>query len=81
MIKNSIEKTIVDSIADLLDSKNIESSFLREGLQSVVNQGIIMYGGSLDAEQVAVGKEAKTFKNKLPKRLSKWLSRKVGGPK
>ncbi len=81
LIKNSIEKTIVDSIAELLDSKNIDSCFLREGLQSVVNQGVIMYGGNLEAEQVAVGKGAKTLINKLPKRLvrsSKWLSRKVG---
>lgn len=83
LIKNSVEKAIVDSIADLLDSKNIDSSFLREGLLAVVNQGVIMYGGRLEADQVAVGKGAKTLKNKMSRKLSrsaKWVSKKAGGP-
>jgi hypothetical protein len=62
MIRDIIEKTMIYSIADLLQSKGIDSSFLREDLISFVNQGIMMYGGKLEAEQVAVGKGAIAMK-------------------
>jgi len=52
MIQNSIEQAIVYSVADLLDSKGIDSSFLRKDMIAYVNQGIMMFGGTIEADQV-----------------------------
>lgn len=61
MIQNSIEQTVINSIANLLDEKGIDSSILREDVMSFVNQGIMMFGGKLQAENIAVGASAKIF--------------------
>jgi hypothetical protein len=59
MIQNSIEQTVINSIADLLDAKGIDSSILREDVMTFVNQGIMMFGGKLKAENIAVGAGSK----------------------
>jgi hypothetical protein len=59
MIQNSIEQTVINSIADLLDAKGIDSSILREDVMTFVNQGIMMFGGKLQAENIAVGASSK----------------------
>ncbi|MFA6371550.1 MAG: hypothetical protein WCW68_02895 [Methanothrix sp.] len=61
MIQNSIEQTVINSIADLLDTNGIDSSLLRDDVMAFVNQGIMMFGGKLEAENVAVGTGAKIF--------------------
>jgi len=62
MVQNSIEQAIVYSVADLLDSKGIDSSFLRKDMIAYVNQGIMMFGGTIEAEQVVgVGIASKTL--------------------
>jgi hypothetical protein len=55
MIQNGIEQAIVFSVADLLDLKGIDSSALRKDVISYINQGIMMFGGKLEAEQVTAG--------------------------
>ncbi|MDD2756030.1 MAG: hypothetical protein PHS80_10930 [Methanothrix sp.] len=59
MIQNSIEQTVINSIADLLDLKGIDSSILREDVMTFVNQGIMMFGGKLNAENISIGSSAK----------------------
>jgi len=61
-IQNSIEQAIIIAIADLLDSKGIDSSSLTADLLPFINNGIMMYGGQLEAEQVAIGLGAKAVK-------------------
>lgn len=81
MIQNSIEQTIIHSIADLLDTKGIDSSFLREDLLTFVNQGIMMYGGELKAESLAVGKGAQATIKQAKESVKKFVERgaKQGG--
>ena len=60
-IQNSIEKAIIYSTAKILDAKGIESSLLTGDLLTLVNKGIMMYGGKLEAEQISVGSGAKAI--------------------
>jgi hypothetical protein len=62
MIQTSIDQAIVYSIAALLDSKDIDSSTLKENVLNFVNQGIISSVGTLNAEQMVIGNEAKLSK-------------------
>ena len=55
MMQGSIEKSILNSIADLLDAKGLDSSFLRKNMIPQVNQNIMMFNGDINAEQVAIG--------------------------
>ena len=61
MIRYSIEQTIIYSVADLLDSKGIDSSLLRKDMVAYINQGIMMFGGKLEADQIAAGKGAQAM--------------------
>lgn len=60
-IQNTLEKAIIDSVADLLDSKNIDSSFLRDEMISYINNGIIQYGGKMENPQNINGDKNKIF--------------------
>jgi len=62
MVQNSIEQAIIYSVADLLDSKGIDSSFLRKEMIAYVNQGIMMFGGKIEADQIATGIGAQSIK-------------------
>jgi hypothetical protein len=62
MIQNSIEQAIVYSVADLLDLKGIDSSFLKNEMVTYINQGIMMFGGKLEAEQVTAGRGSQAIK-------------------
>ena len=55
----TIEKRIFNTIADFLDSKNIDSSEFKERETSILNQGVIVTGGNLNTGNIAVGKKAK----------------------
>jgi len=54
-----IERQMIDSIVDFLDSKNIDTSDLKERRSEILNNGIIVSGGSIKATNLSVGKEAK----------------------
>jgi hypothetical protein len=54
-----IERRIVDNLSNFLDSKNIDTSDFKEARSTILNHGIIVEGGSLHAENIAVGKRAK----------------------
>lgn len=53
-----IERQILDSIVEFLDSKNIDTSDLQNRQQWILNEGVIVSGGSIEAESLAVGKGA-----------------------
>jgi hypothetical protein len=73
MVQNSLEQTIINTVADLLDSKGIDSSFLRNDLLAFVNQGIMMFGGKMEAEQIAIGKGSQAV-NQIFGRTQKLLT-------
>ncbi|WP_333223098.1 hypothetical protein [Microcoleus sp. BR0-C5] len=54
-----IERRIVDGLSKFLDSKNIDTSDFKNASSTILNHGIIVDGGSLQAENIAVGKRAK----------------------
>lgn len=54
-----IERRIVDSLSNFLASKNIDTSDFKDARSTILNHGIIVDGGSLQAENIAVGKRAK----------------------
>lgn len=60
MYAKTLEKRILSSIINFLEERNIDVSEFREREQSILNNGVIMTGGSMKAENIAVGKNAKT---------------------
>lgn len=64
-----IERKIVDGLSNFLDSKNINTSDFKQARETILNHGIMVSGGSIQAENLAVGKGAKSiFSNVLRKR-------------
>jgi hypothetical protein len=59
MVQNIIEQAIVYSVADLLDSKGIDSSFLRNEMIANVNQSIMTFNGNIEGENIAIGTNSK----------------------
>ena len=55
-----IEQQILDSITEFLDSKNIDTSDLQNRQQTILNQGVILTGGSIEAKNLSVGQGAKS---------------------
>ena len=66
-----IDKRIFNLIGDFLESKNIDPSEFKERETSILNQGVIVSGGSLSGENITVGKGAKfQFGVKKGKKIS-----------
>lgn len=59
MVQGNIEKSIIESTADLLDGKEIDSSFLIEKMASIINYGIMQSGGNIESASIASGIESK----------------------
>ncbi len=59
MYAKLIEQQILGSIIDFLDERNIDTSDLRERQTTILNNGVILSGGSIQAESFAVGSGAR----------------------
>lgn len=57
LIQNTLENAIVDSVADLLDAKGIDTSFIRSEMISFINKGIMQFGGKMENTQVISGEK------------------------
>lgn len=53
-----LERQILDSILTFLESRNIDTSDLKERQTTILNSGVIVSGGSITAESLAVGRGA-----------------------
>jgi hypothetical protein len=53
-----VERRILDSIISFLDDHDIDTSELRERRTTILNNGVIVSGGSISAESLAVGQRA-----------------------
>jgi hypothetical protein len=60
MYAKTLEKRILSSIMDFLEQRNIDISEFKQREQSILNNGVIMTGGNMKAENMSVGKNAKT---------------------
>lgn len=59
------ETTLLNSMVDFLDSKNIDTSELKNRQSEIINQGIIMSGGTINSKNLAVGRRAKVIAKKF----------------
>lgn len=60
-----VERQILDSIIKFLDSRNVDTSDLKDRQEWILNEGVIVSGGSIQAESLAVGKGAKSKISRL----------------
>jgi cell division ATPase FtsA len=59
MYSKIVEKRILDSIIEFLDGRNIDTSDLKDRQTTILNNGVILSGGSIQAESFAVGTGAR----------------------
>lgn len=57
----ALESIILDRIISFLDEHHIDTSGLRERQNMILNSGIIVHGGDVKAESLAVGTDAKAI--------------------
>ena len=58
-----LEHQILDAIVDFLDDHNIDTSEIRERRTTILNSGVIVQGGDVKAESLAVGSGATAVKS------------------
>jgi len=61
MYSKMLERSILDSTIDLLDAKDVDTSDLRERKTTILNNGVIVSGGSIEAKSLAVGQRARAL--------------------
>ena len=59
-----IENALFEGIIEFLDSKNIDTSEFKNKQSQIINEGIIMSGGEIRADNLAIGRWARTIFNK-----------------
>jgi len=59
------DRTVLDSIVDLLDSRGIDTSSLREQQTAILNSGVIVQQGNVVADSIAVGTNSQVTKQVL----------------
>jgi len=67
-----LEQTILESIVSFLDIRHIDTSNLKERQTMILNSGILVQGGDVRAESLAVGTGARAIKKgTAPKAVGK----------
>jgi hypothetical protein len=61
MYTKLVQKKVFESIATFLDARDIDTGELRERQATVLNSGVIITGGEIRAENLAVGAGARAF--------------------
>ena len=61
MYTKLVQKKVFESIATFLDARNIDTGELRERQATVLNSGVIITGGEIKADSLAVGTGARAF--------------------
>jgi hypothetical protein len=65
-----IEHQILDSIINFLDIHHIDTSDLRARQDTILNNGVIITGGSVEAQNLTVGERAKSVMNNMTQAVS-----------
>jgi hypothetical protein len=58
-----IERKVLDELTDFLDAHGIDTSDLRERTMTILNSGILVQGGDVRADSLAVGSNAQATTN------------------
>jgi hypothetical protein len=61
LYRKVIEQTLLDSIIDFLDGKNIDTSELRERQTTILNNGVMISGSSVSGGSFAAGARARVM--------------------
>jgi hypothetical protein len=61
MYAKVLERAILDSIVDVLEAHDVDAGELVERRSTIINNGLMFQGGSLEAKNVAVGSGAGVF--------------------
>jgi hypothetical protein len=72
-----IEGAIIDNLSDFLESKNIDTSDLKERQMAIFNSGIIVSGGNIKAKTLSVGEKSKAVISNVVKPLRKYNKKRV----
>ncbi len=70
-----LEHQILDGIVDFLDEHNIDTSEIRERRTTILNSGVIVQGGDVKAESLAVGSGATAMKSQAGPRKKRAAAR------
>ena len=65
-----VENRILDSTIDFLDDHLIDTSGLRSRQETILNNGVIVTGGSVEAQNFTVGGRAKSVINNMAQTVS-----------
>ncbi|MEX5718764.1 hypothetical protein [Geodermatophilus maliterrae] len=65
MFEKLIQKQVFESIVGFLDARGIDTSELRERQNSVLNNGVIITGGEINAQSLAVGSGARAMAGQM----------------
>jgi hypothetical protein len=79
MFSKLVNKRVLDIIVDFLDERGIDTSELRERQAMILNNGIIVHGGDVKADSLAVGKGARALQRIVSSKFSE--ARVVGAGK
>lgn len=60
-----VERQVLDSITNFLDAHNIDTSDLQARQDTILNNGVIVTGGSVEAQNLTVGERAKSIMNNV----------------
>ncbi len=63
MYVKTIERQLLESIINFLDSKNIDTADLKKRQETILNNGVIVSGGTI--ESLAFGEKAKATSNRF----------------
>ncbi len=78
MYLKTLEKNILDSIVTFLEQRNIDVSEVKQRQTTILNSGVMMTGGSINAESLAVGEKAKSVASRVTDAASKALTTAAG---
>lgn len=68
MLTKTLESAVLESVIGFLDAHRIDTSSLRERETAILNSGIIISGGTINAGSLAIGKGARSIMHRLTAR-------------
>ena len=74
-----IEKEVLDTLVEFLDVRNIDTSDLKDRQSTILNHGVIVQGGNIEAGSLAVGQGAKSMQNTVKRFVGRARGAAAGG--
>jgi hypothetical protein len=66
MFLKILERQLLDAIVDFLDAHDIDTSDLKERETAILNNGVIVTGGAVNAQSLAVGQASRATTRNQP---------------